>query len=216
MATVLITACPHDTPTTFGYFYLRRAADTLAEYGHRIIFLRSANLPNFRAALVKDDPRLVMLNGHGGRRCVTGCGQVILGVAGYDPELGRNIIRENPAWMSGRIVFLLACNAGMELAPRLDQMGALAVVGYRRDYIFLSEDPDPSKCQRSKPFFLAPIMFPVTLALGGNVGEAVSAVREAYCRYREEADLKGDALVAKYLNFDLENMVVYGKMNVTL
>lgn len=216
MATVLITACPRDTPTTFGYFYLRRAANTLAEYGHRIVFLRSANLPNFRAALVKDNPRLVMLNGHGGRRCVTGCNQVILGVAGYDPELGRNIIRENTAWMRGRIVFLLTCNAGMELAPRLDQENALAVVGYKRDYVFLTEDSNPAKCQRSVPFFLAPIMFPVTLALGGTVGEAVSAVKEAYRRYIEEADLKGDELVAKYLNFDLQNMVVYGKMNVTL
>jgi len=217
LGTVLITACPHDSPTIFGYFYLRKAADTLAEYGHRVVFLRSANLANFRAALIKYDPRLVMLNGHGGSRSVTGCsGEVILGVTGYDPELGKNITRENPSWMRGRIVFLFTCNAGKEIAPRLIEEGALAVVGYRSDYIFLSDDKSPARSQKSKPFFLAPLMFPIILAMGGPVGEAVEAIRDAYRKYIAKADASGEDLVAKYLYYDLENLVVYGKMNVTL
>jgi hypothetical protein len=216
MATVLITACPRDLPTRFGYYYLRKAADTLSSYGHKIVFLRSANLANFGKALVTYDPRLVMLNGHGGRKAVTGCDQVLLGVVSYDPELGKKILRENPSWMSGRIVFLFTCNAGLELAPRLAEEDALAVVGYKRDYIFLSESSDPAKCTRSVPFFMAPIMFPMTLARGGTVGEAVESVKEAYRRYMVEAETKGDEMVAKYLNYDLENMVVYGKMQVRL
>jgi len=217
LGTVLITACPHDSPTTFGYFYLRRAAETLAEYGHKVIFLRSANLSNFRDALIKYDPRLVILNGHGGSRSVTGCsGQVILGVAGYDPELRKNIVKENPSWMRGRIVFLFTCNAGRELARRLIEEGALAVVGYKSDYIFLSEDKSPASDQKSPPFFLAPLMFPVNLAMGGSVGEAVEAIRDAYRKYVARADASGEDLVAKYLYYDLENLVVYGKMNVTL
>lgn len=217
MATVLITACPHDPPTTFGYFYLRKAADTLATFGHKIVFLRSANLSNFRAALTKYNPRLVMLNGHGGSRTVTGCsGEVILGVAGYDPEIGKTITTGNASWMKGRIVFLFTCNAGKEIAPKLIEEGALAVVGYKRDYVFLNEKDNPGGDLKSKPFFMAPIMFPTTLAMGGNVGEAVDAVKAAYLKYIAEADLRGDALTAKYLYFDLENMVVYGKLNVTL
>ncbi len=217
MGTVLITACPHDSPTRFGYFYLRKAADTLAEYGHRIVFLRSANLANFRAALIKYNPRLVILNGHGGSRTVTGCsGEVILGVAGYDPELGKFVAKENSSWMRGRIVFLFTCNAGKDIAPRLVEEGALAAVGYRSDYLFLSEDQNPAIDHKSKPFFLAPIMFPTILAMGGSVGEAVDAMRDAYRKYIAEADRNGDDLVAKYLYYDLENMVTYGKMNVTL
>lgn len=217
MGTVLITACPHDNPTRFGYFYLRKAADVLAKYGHKVVFLRSANLSNFRAALIKYNPRLVILNGHGGSRSVTGCsGEVILGVAGYDPEMRKYVARENPSWMRGRIVFLFTCNAGKEMAPRLIEEGALAVVGYRRDYLFLSDDDNPGKSQKSKPFFLAPIMFPVNLAMGGSVGEAVDAAKDAYRKYIAEADLNKDELVAKYLYYDLENMVSYGKMNVTL
>jgi len=216
MATVLITACPRDLPTRFGYYYLRKAADTLAAYGHKIVFLRSANLSNFRKALVTYDPRLVMLNGHGGRKAVTGCGDVILGAASYDPELGRKIVRENPGWMTGRIVFLFTCNAGLELAPRLYEEGALAVVGYKRDYIFLSDDSEPARSARSVPFFMGPIMFPMVLARGGSVGEAVSSVKESYRRYMVEAEMRGDEMVAKYLNYDLENMVVYGNMRVSL
>jgi hypothetical protein len=217
LGTVLITACPRDSPTRFGYFYLRKAADTLAGYGHRVVFLRSANLSNFRAALIKYNPRLVILNGHGGSRSVTGCsGEVILGVAGYDPELRKNITKENPSWMRGRIVFLFTCNAGKDIAPRLIEEGALAVVGYKTDYVFLSDDESPARSQKSKPFFFAPIMFPVILAMGGSVGEAVGEVKGAYRKYIAEADLNGDDLVAKYLYYDLENMVAYGKMNVTL
>jgi len=216
IAVVLITACPRDLPTRFGYYYLRKAADTLAAYGHKIVFLRSASLPNFRKALVTYDPRLVMLNGHGGRKAVTGCDQVLLGVVSYDPELGKKILRENPAWMTGRIVFLFTCNAGLELAPRLAEEGALAVVGFRRDYIFLSDDPEPVRPGRSVPFFMAPIMFPMVLARGGTVGEAVNSVKESYRRFIAEADRKGDEMSAKYLNYDLENMVVYGDMRVRL
>lgn len=217
MVTVLITACPHDLPTRFGYFYLRRAADVLAGFGHKIVFLKTANLENFRKALVKYDPKLVMLNGHGGRKAVTGCrNSILLGVVGYDPELRKKITRENPHWMRGRIVFLFTCNAGLELAPALDEEDALAVVGYKRDYIFYSESSNPAKCEKSPPFFQAPIMFPITLARGGSIGQAVRAVKDAYRYYINRADMMGDEISAKYLYYDLENMVVYGRMSATL
>jgi len=211
MATVLITACPHDVPTKLGYFYLRKAADVLAQYGHNIIFLRSANLENFRQALVTYNPKFVLINGHGGSKSVTGCGtNVILGVCGYDEDLRQNIVRENPAWMKGRIVFLFTCNTGKELAPRLYQEGALAVAAFKRDYIFLSEDVSPLRDKRAYPFFNAPIQLPIVLAEGGSFRRGVQAVRDAFNYYVEEAEDEGDESRAKFLNYNLENFVVYG------
>lgn len=211
MATVLITACPHDPPTQYGYFYLRKAADVLARSRHKIIFLRSANLENFRLALLKYDPKFVILNGHGGSKAVTGCNnEPLLGVYSYDPELGKKIVRENPHWMNGRIVFLLTCNTGKELAPRLNQEGTLAVAAFKRDYIFVSQDSTPTTDKRAYPFFMAPIQLPITLAEGGTFQEGVRAVREAFEYYVEEAEARGDSVQAKYLNYDLENFVAYG------
>jgi len=211
MATVLITACPHDSPTRYGYFYLRKAADVLAAYGHKIIFLRSANFQNFRQALIKYDPQFIIFNGHGGSKSVTGCSnQVLLGVVSYDPELGIKIVRENPGWMKGRIVFLFTCNTGKELAPRLAQEGALAVAAFKRDYIFLSEETSPARDKRAYPFFMAPIQLPITLAEGGVFGQATQAVQDAFRHYIEKAEEEGDTVKAKYLTYDLENFVVYG------
>jgi len=212
MATILITGCPHDPPTQYGYFYLRKAADVLAKYGHKIVFLRSANLENFRKAILEYNPKFVILNGHGGSKAVTGCNnQVILGILSYDPYLGKKIVRENPRWMSGRIVFLFTCNAGKELAPSLYHRGALAVAGFKRDYIFVSEDSTPQRDKKVYPFFMAPIQLPIVLAEGGSFQGGVQAVRDAFLYYIEEAETKGDEIQVKYLNYDLENFVAYGE-----
>jgi len=211
MVTVLITACPHDAPTQYGYFYLRKAADALARYGHKIVFLRSANLQNFRMALIRYDPKFVILNGHGGSKTVTGCNKnVLLGILDYDPYLGVKVVRENPQWMTGRMVFLFTCNTGKELAPRLHEEGALAVAAFTSDYIFVSEDSKPSKDKRAYPFFMAPIQLPIVLAEGGTFREGAKAVKDAYLYYIEEAEAQGDFVQAKYLNYNLANFVVYG------
>ena len=217
LSNVLITACPHDTPTRYGYFYLRKAADVLARHGHKIVFLRTANLENFRKALVKYDPRLVLINGHGGYKAVTGCdNQILLGVLSYDPVLGKKIVRENPGWMAGRIVFLFTCNTGKELAKRLYGEGALAVAAFQSDYVFISQDSAPLKDERAYPFFNSPIQLPIILAEGGTWRQATQAVKDAFNYYYLEAEEKGDQLQAKYLNYNLANFVVYGRGNVTL
>ena len=211
MATILISAAPHDPPTRYGYFYLRKAADVLAEHGHKIVFLRSANLQNFRNVLVKYDPKFVILNGHGGSKSVTGYNnEVLLGVLSYDPELGKKIVRENPGWMTGRIVFLFTCNTGRELAPRLYQEGALAVAAFKRDFIFVSEDSNPPGDERAYPFFMAPIQLPILLAEGSSFRQGVKAVQDAFDYYVEKAEARGDTVQAKYLNYDLRNFVAYG------
>jgi len=217
MATVLITANPHDPATRYGYLYLRAAADYLAQYGHKIVFLRSATLQNFRSALAEYDPRFVILNGHGGAKSVTGANnEVLLGVLSYDADLGKKIVRENPSWTSGRIVFLFTCNAGKELAPRLAEESALAVAAFKSDYIFVSEDSVASQNGREYPFFMAPMQLPIVLAEGGTFREAVQAVRDAFGHYIEKAEAKGDTVQAKYLYYDLENFVVYGQPQVRL
>jgi len=215
MTAILITASPSDPATKFGYLYLRKAADYLSKYGHKIIFLRNATLQNFHDALIEHNPKLVILNGHGGYKSVTGANkEVLLGVISYDPILGKKIIRENPSWMSGRIVFLFTCNTGVELAPRLATETALAVAAFKSDYVFISEDTRFGG--REYPFFIAPIQLPLVLAEGGTWGEATQAVRDAFEYYYEKAEAKGDFIQAKYLNYDLANFVVYGNKAVKL
>jgi len=216
MATVLISACPQDPSTRYGYYYLKKASAILAKHGHKVIILRTATLSNFQKTLVKYDPDLVILNGHGGSKGVTGCGiNVLLGVCSWDAELGVKIERENPEWMRGRLVYLFTCNAGKELAHRLLFSGAVAVAAYREPFIFLAEN-ETGVDSDAYPFFDAALKLPIMLAGGFTFGEGVQALREAFQKYQAAAEERGDELEAKYLNWDRLNLVTFGDMNATL
>lgn len=214
MATVLITCCPYDPSTRYGYYYLKKLAKILARHNHKVVILRSAILSKFHRVLVDYDPDLVILNGHGGSKGVTGCNDhVILGVKTYDKELGIKITRQNPEWMSGRIVYLFTCHTGKELAYRLIDYGAIAVAAFREAFIFLAEDGTD---KRAYPFFDSALRLPLLLAEGATFSEACAAVRSTLADYREEAEKKGDELEAKYCHHDLVNFIAIGNMDATL
>jgi len=215
MATILISACPHDPSTRAGYYWLKKATTIIASHKHKVVLLRSAVLNRFRKALADFDPDLVILNGHGGSKAVTGCGEnVILGVPSWDRDLGLKIGRGNPEWMRGRIVYLFTCNAGKELAYQLITHGAVAVAAFREAFIFLAEEDGVNREAHS--FFDAALKLPILLAGGFTFGDGCQALRESFLEYRAEAEKKGDTLKAKYLHHDLVNFVSMGDRHATI
>jgi len=216
MASILISACPHDPSTKAGYHYLKIAAGILARHKHKVVLLRSAVLSKFHKALQDYDPDLVILNGHGGSKGVTGCGDnIILGVPSWDRDLGLKIERGNPEWMKGRIVYLFTCNAGKELAYQLLRNGAVAVAAYQEAFIFLCEEEDGLN-REGHSFFDAALKLPFMLAGGFTFGEGCQAVRETFIEYRSEAEKRGDKMKAKYLHHDLVNFISLGNRHATL
>jgi len=214
MATILISACPHDPSTQAGYYWLRKATSIFAKHGHKVVLLRSAVLSKFHKALVDFDPDLVILNGHGGSKAVTGCGEnVILGIPSWDRDLGLKIGRGNPEWMRGRIVYLFTCNAGKELAYQLIVNGAVAVAAFQEAFIFLCVD---GVNQEAHSFFDAALKLPILLAGGFTFEDGCQAVRDSFIEYRAEAEKRGDKLKAKYLHHDLVNFVSMGDRHATI
>ncbi len=215
MATILISACPHDPSTKYGYYYMKKLGPMLAKYGHKVVLLKNAYLSKFHKTLVDYDPDLVILNGHGGSKGVTGCGyNIILGVRSWDPELGVKIAGENPEWMKGRIVYLITCYAGKILAQSLIKHGATAVAAYREAYIFLTENGGQN--HTAYPFFHSTLQLPILLAEGLTFGEGCKAVRETFNEYLEQAEERGNILEAKYLYHDLVNFVSLGDLKAAL
>lgn len=212
--TILISCCPDDAPRKYGYFYLKRFSQYAAEFGHRVIFLRNALLTNFQKALIKYDPRFVILQGHGGSKGVTGCGEhVILGIKTYDRELNVKIVNQNPEWMTGRIVMLFTCFAGRELAPALMRAGAEAVAAFKSAFIFLTEEYPNGRAEQ----FLEPIvMLPSMMVEGFSFGEACGALKSTLKENLIRAEVRGDRLSAKYLHHNLVNFVSLGNMNTHL
>lgn len=218
MARILIAAAPVDEPTRYAYSYWRRYAITPARNGHQVIFLRHATLQSFIKALRTYDPRLVILDGHGGAKAAEINNHVLLGVNSYDPLLGRKIYGTNTQLMAGRIVYLATCNAGKELAFRLIDAGAIAVAAYREPFIFLTENqkPDPLTDLTARPFFISLMQLALQMANDRSFGAAAASTRKAFAYYRDLAESNRDDEAAKYLHFDSLNFIAIGDMAVSL
>jgi len=217
MAVILVVSNPADAPTKYGYHYLKRFSRYAIKQRHQIIFLSTATLRTFRDAIIKYNPSLVIINGHGGRKGVEVADSVLLGVVDYDPELGKKIYRQNPEWMTGRLVYLFTCNAMKELGFRLIDYGAVAVAGFRDAFIFLSEeDGSPQRDKLAEPFFVALLQLPLHLTAGKSFGYAANATRKAFHYYLEKAEGENQTEQAKFLNHDLVNFLTLGNMGATL
>jgi len=217
MATILVISNPSDTPTRYGYHYLKRFSRYAAKQGHRIIFLSTATLQTFRDTLRKYNPSLIIINGHGGRKGVEVADSILLGVVDYDPELGKKIYRQNPEWMAGRLVYLFTCNAMKELGFRLIDYGAVAVAGFRDAFIFLSEEHvSPEKDRLAEPFFISLLQLPLHLSTGKGFGFSTNATRKAFTYYLEKAEAENQTEQAKFLNHDLVNFLAIGDMEAKL
>lgn len=218
MAVILICATPVDAPTTYGYTYWKRYAQKAAQKGHKPIILRNANLRTFEETVVKYNPRFVIMDSHGGSHGVEVNNHVILGVEGYDPELGLTVHGDNAYLMRNRIVYLATCNTMKLLGFKLIDAGALAVAGYREPFIFLSDEhaSNPLNDKTAYPFFISLMQPALQLIEGKTFGQAAAITREAFKYYRDLAEAKGDEMAAKYLHWNLENFMAIGETWVKL
>ena len=214
VSTILIVCSPDDVPRLFGYYHLKRFAYLAAQSGHHLIFLRTATLDNFEKVVAQYDPELVIVNGHGGKLGVTGQDDnVILGVRGNDPLLGLTIHDENPELMTGRAVFLLTCNCGLELGPRLVDYGARAVAAFTAPFIFVSDGDDPTRESRGAAYFNAALQLPIRYINGYSWGESFEYMRKAFGDEARKAEERGDEEAAKYLYYDLVKAVAFGDLD---
>ena len=218
MAVILISSPSDDTPKRYAQYFLRRYADSASKQGHRVLFLSKPLLYNFENAVKKYNPDLVIVNGHGGSKGVTGLdAHVILGTKTYDKELRTKIIDENPELMKGRIVYLISCFSGKELAQSLIDHGATAVAGYRSALVFLTNEGRPIHADPLvKRYFTAILQLPIMLAKGQSFGVGSQAVIRAFEKYRDEAELSGENLEAKYHHFNMENFISLGSRDATI
>ena len=217
MATILVIANPSDPATRIGYYYMKRFSEYAVRLGHSVIFQKTPTLQALHKAITTYDPKLVVANGHGGFKSLAVDSNIIIGIKSYDEAIARKIERQNPEWFQGRIVLLLTCNAGRELAHGLMDYGAQAVMGFREPFIFMSDDTVVAERDISaKPFFLSLLQPALQLVHGASFAQACSATKDAFTYYLEQAEAAGDEKSAKYFYFDRENLVSMGDFSVRL
>jgi len=172
---VLVTRPAYDPPTHYLCFWSESVIKVAKEKGLKVIDLRDkeAKREILERHLEKNDPRLVVFNGHGTGDCITGFRKDhILVLAG-----------ENETILKERITCAISCNCAKKLGPDSIRAGATAFVGFKGKFALLHGEWNSATPRRDKTaaYFLDPAYaVPISLIKGNSVGEAFEKSQFAF------------------------------------
>ena len=214
MAKILCIANSADTATYVGHVWMQKFANYASSKGHQVVFQNTPTLPVLYEALLNFNPQLVVANGHGGYKSLRVGENILIGTKGYDAAARRYIRDSDTDWFQGRIVLMLTCNAGVNVVPSLVKAGAVAAMGYRKPYVFFTDENAPADVDPvARPFFEALYQPAIRLADGATFKEAVDATRASFEYYIQRDD---DASSRKFLQFNEINLIALGDPSASL
>lgn len=211
MGKILLMTRPEDDPgTRYLSKWSEKIIDEANNKGVRVIDLyrEKANRKRFLGTLMKSNPSLLVLNGHGNENTVTGHNmQAIL------TEIDGSIV-------SGKIIFARACRSAKILGPNLVARGVVVYLGYREDFWFKHNNRDISRPlkDRTAALFLEPSNhLAISLLKGHSAGEANKKSQELYKKSIErllvEGPLSEDYDNIRILFWNMINQVCVGNEN---
>ncbi len=183
----LITRPRHDRIVNYLFFWSDDIIDFAKGKNINPIDLgeKKATRGNVESYLDKQNPILVMFNGHGTPHMI--CGHQ------DEPLIA---INDNEHILKSRIVYALSCDAGAELGESACKKGCESFIGYGDKFGFVNESD--RECSPQKDRFAAPFREfsnTITLSLlnGATVEESV-----------EKAKRKSTELIKRYSTSDVE------------
>ncbi|OGI34323.1 MAG: hypothetical protein A2259_03350 [Candidatus Moranbacteria bacterium RIFOXYA2_FULL_43_15] len=173
---LLITRPNYEITTRYLYVWNKEVIRKVKDKGVAVMDLQKekANRKEFEGRMRKINPALVLLNGHGGRDCVSGHDNEIIVKAG-----------ENEDIFERKIVYALACQSALFLGPKSVQAGAVAFIGYKKDFIFFTDDSKaahPEKDSIAKLFLDPSNRLSISLIKGNSVLESVKKISKTFFR----------------------------------
>ncbi len=166
-----------------------------------------ANKAEVEGILTKQNPQLVILNGHGNESSVAGHnGEPIL-IAGKNEKL-----------LIGKIAYAISCKSAKVLGQKAVDSGGEAYLGYEDDFIFFY---DPNKISRpledeTAKLFLKPAIEIIvhSLVKGNAVGTSSEKSKQLFKlnmgRLLSSESSKEEASMARYLWWNMKNQVCLG------
>lgn len=172
----LITRVNYDGATRYVYAWCEELIQLAKKnWSTYELSKHKANRKNVESYLKKQNPSLVIFNGHGNA-------DTILGHNGEDLiSLGN----QNEHLLSGKNVFIRACTAGRLLGKSIKAKGAIGFIGYRIPFSFWL---DPTKLSRpledsnAEPFRECSNQVGIALLKGHTVREAHDSSISTYRR----------------------------------
>lgn len=129
------------------------------------------NRVNFEGAIIKENPKLVFLNGHGDKKKVAGHENKII------------LDSKNIKLTKDKIVYALACDSLEELGKIAVNEGAKAYVGYKASFMVVrdpSRESTPSKDKNALPFKKACNTLINSLVIGNNIEKSIELTKKEY------------------------------------
>lgn len=202
----LITRVNYDKPTRYVYAWCEELIQ-LAKKSWRVYELSKdkASRKNVESYLAKQDPNLVIFNGHGDANTV-------LGHNGEDLISLRN---QNEYLLSGKNIFIRACTAGRSLGKSIKTKGAIGFIGYKIPFVFW-HDPTanlshPLEDFNAEPFRICSNQVGISLLKGHNIREAHDFSMATYRRVISEllSSSSTRAYLVPELIANMRNQVCY-------
>jgi hypothetical protein len=114
--------------------------------------------------LDKQNPDIVVLNGHGNDACITGHNEEVLIEAGKNSDL-----------LKDKIVYMRSCDSGKVLGPQVIKEGARSFIGYTELFRFWTDNAsvkNPLQDEYARPFFETSNQVAISLVRGKTAKES--------------------------------------------
>ena len=205
----LITRPTHDLITSYLHDFSKEIVKTVKET--KDIHVTDLEGPaairlNLEKSLIKEEPGLVFLNGHGDRKRV----------AGHEDEI--ILDEKNINLGKDKIIYALSCDSLEDLGEIAIDIGAKAYIGYIGEFMWVGEPSKssiPDKDKNAAPFRKACHVLIHSLYSGISVGKAIEKTKQEYCKlirtYGTSEDDYGDApAIGLALAWNLEYLDMCG------
>ena len=181
-----------DKATEYGFYYMDKAA----QYASSRIFIRAlgvqdATKDNIDAALESDDPIFCYWLGHGNTDTYSAQNQEVVMMTCRGDER-----------LIGRVLLLLSCSCGVNLAPDSVQKGALAVFAYEVDFTWVAVT-EPEIDHYARGFFDSVNAISNSLAEGKTAEESNRISIASWNRWLDEWAKSDDP----YASAVIQNMI---------
>jgi len=169
---ILITRPNYDLMTSYLYEFSKEIIKTTKESpDFHVTSLEGPNATriNFENSMIKEQPSLVFLNGHGDKKQV----------AEQNDEI---ILDEKDINLTkGKIVYALSCDSLEDLGDKAIEKNAKAYIGYEAKFMIVQDlTRTPAKDKNALPFKRACCTLINALIFGMPVGDAIERTKEEY------------------------------------
>jgi len=208
MVKCLITLPNHDKVTCYLFAWSREILEEV--YPTDIEFLRieaeDVTLEKVESYLKKQNPRVVLFNGHGSYSLICGFKDQPIIASG-----------KNEGLLKDKIVYSLSCSSAKKLGVDAVEKGAEAFIGYNQDFVMFTDsdrEATPLKDRVAESFMQPSNRLSISLLKGKSASESSNKSKEYFKReirkYLTGESIEGSEQIVRGLLWDMINQVVLG------